>query len=145
MEDRTGKAWRWTLASLWTVLFLYLLVAFNPSNFPLVSLASSWSCKLGLPPHTLFKVGHVCGYMLWVFLWCGVLSGGYRAPLPKYAWIWLPIGIFVLAAVPEWLQSFNPKRHPAWLDVGYNTAGALIGLGIRQLAVRKKPEPQAAR
>jgi len=136
-DDRKGRMLRWVLALLWSTVFLYLLIAFNPTGSKLASLAGSWSARLGLPPGLLFKAGHVFGYVLWIFLWCGVVSGGYRRPLPRWSWVWIPLGIFLLAAIPEGLQGLNPARHPAWMDVGYNALGAVIGLGIRLVVVRE--------
>lgn len=132
---------RWVLAILWSITFLYLLVVFSPSGSDLAAFAGSWSQRLGLPPGSFFKAGHVMGYVLWVLLWSGVISEGYRRPLPRGVLPWLPVLLFLLVAVPEALQNLNPGRHPCWLDVGYNGTGALIGLGSRLLIVR---EAQAA-
>jgi hypothetical protein len=143
VEDRTASNLRWTLALLWTSVFLYLLVALNPADSEFVSLAGSWSQLIGLKPGALMKVGHVAGYVLLVVLWCGALSTGYRERLPRKTHIWLLISILLLAAATEALQGLNPNRHPAWLDVGYNVLGALIGFGLRQLLVRKEAKPHA--
>jgi len=131
-----GSFIRWFLASMWSVLFLYGLVVLRPSEAALVSLANSWSQQLGLPPGSLAKIAHVAGYVLWVFLLCGVIGGGYRQPLPRSFLPWLPVLLFLLVAVPEGLQRLNAERHPSWMDVGFNTIGVIIGLGLRLLLVR---------
>jgi len=78
-----GTFIRWFLAIMWSVLFLYGLVVLKPGEAALVSLANSWSQRLGLPPGSLAKIAHVAGYVLWVFLLCGVIGGGYRQPLRR--------------------------------------------------------------
>ncbi len=133
-----GKPARWFLAVLWSVLFLYLLVMLKPSDAPLVALANSWSQLLGLPPGSLSKMAHVAGYVVWVILWCGVIAGGYLRPLPRAFLPWLLVLLLLMLAIPEGLQRLNPERHPSWMDVGFNTIGAVIGLACRHMLVRWK-------
>jgi len=135
---RRDKFVRWFLAIAWSVLFLYLLIVFSPSGTRLASLAGSWSQMLGLPPGTLFKLGHVGGYLVWILLWCGVLAKGYRRPLPRAVLPWLPMVVLIMAALPEGLQRLNPDRHPTWMDVGYNSIGAVVGLALRVVVVKRK-------
>jgi hypothetical protein len=133
-DRRGGAPTRWLLALLWTFVFVYLMVAFDPSESLLYDMARSWSGMLGLPPGSLLKAGHVIGYVLWAFLWSAIPAGGYRKPLPrKHLW-WLLVGVFVVAGTTEALQNLRPGvRHPSWSDVGLNLLGGLLGLLFRQL------------
>jgi VanZ family protein len=50
----------------------------------------------------------------------------------------LPVARIVLAALAlltEGLQFFAIDRHPRWLDVGIDMAGALAGVGLIKLGV----------
>lgn len=46
------------------------------------------------------------------------------------------LAIFALGATLEGLQSFVPGRQPSVLDVGANTIGVLVGVGLAVLATR---------
>lgn len=41
--------------------------------------------------------------------------------------------LLVLALLTEGLQSFAIDRHPRWVDVGIDVAGALVGVGLVKL------------
>ncbi len=67
------------------------------------------------------KSAHAFAYgVLWTLWW---LATGRRA--------WLALAITVGYAISdEWHQTFVPGRHGQWFDVGVDTTGALIALGL---------------
>jgi hypothetical protein len=81
-------------------------------------------------PSDLFvkKGGHMLGY-------AGLaLADWYGLRFNKRLW-WLALLLtLIFAASDEFHQSFVPGRHPSWVDIlGFDGAGALIGLGVANL------------
>jgi VanZ family protein len=54
------------------------------------------------------------------------------------AWPWhrVLLAALFLALASEALQFFATDRHPRWLDVGIDMAGAVVGLGLVMVRVR---------
>ena len=77
-----------------------------------------------------------------------VLFGGMAAlaaarPL-QWRWQWVLLAALALALLTEGLQFFALDRHPRWLDVGIDMAGAALGVALGGLstdATRPKPRP----
>ena len=88
-------------------------------------------------PWVSLRAGHVLGFGVLALLiqpllvYHRVLARPYRS---------LAILIFVtaFAATDEIHQSFVPGRHPAWLDLGYDALGALIGVLTWELVILGK-------
>ena len=47
-----------------------------------------------------------------------------------WPWYRVLLAALFLALVSEALQFFATDRHPRWLDVGIDMAGAVVGLGV---------------
>ena len=86
------------------------------------------------------KGGHTTGYALLAIACFFALYGDFKN-VTRSAVLSLCISI-VYAASDEFHQSFTPDRFPSVIDVGIDTAGAIIGIGIavfvRQLGVRSE-------
>jgi VanZ family protein len=84
------------------------------------------------------KGGHMTGYAL-LAIACFFAAYGDFKNVTRSAVLSLCISI-VYAASDEFHQSFTPDRFPSVIDVGIDTAGAIIGIGIavfvRQLIVK---------
>jgi len=84
------------------------------------------------------KGGHMTGYAL-LAIACFFAAYGDFKNVTRSAVLSLCISV-VYAASDEYHQSFTPDRFPSVIDVGIDTAGAIIGVGIavfvRQLGVR---------
>lgn len=78
------------------------------------------------------KSGHMFVFgVLAVLLWHALWSAGLRWSI---VWAWL--GAALYAASDELHQSFTVGRHPSPVDVGIDSAGALIGLVAAVVALR---------
>ena len=51
-------------------------------------------------------------------------------------WIVILLVSIVYGVIDELHQSFVPGRVPSWIDLGYDTLGALVGLITVELAIR---------
>lgn len=74
------------------------------------------------------KGAHAFGYALLGAAYAHALNPGRR---PTRGQAVLAIGLAALyAASDEWHQSMTPGRHPAWMDVGIDMAGAAVGVSV---------------
>lgn len=74
------------------------------------------------------KGAHAFGYALLGAAYAHAVSPGRRPTLGNAV---LAVGLAALyAASDEWHQSFTPGRHPAWMDVGIDAAGAAVGVSM---------------
>lgn len=62
-------------------------------------------------------------------MFAGMAAVAYARPT---AWPWHRVLLVALclALISEALQFFATDRHPRWLDVGIDMAGAVVGLGV---------------
>jgi VanZ family protein len=92
--------------------------------FALSSITSQELPNFGLWDLLVKKGGHMLGYgLLALAYWYGIR-------LEKRRW-WLALLFTLLyAATDEFHQSFVLGRHPSPVDVGIDTVGAAIALGI---------------
>jgi VanZ family protein len=79
---------------------------------------------------TLFKKSaHAAAYAtLWVFWWLALRRRAWPALL-------LTVGY---AFLDEWHQTFVPGRHGRLFDVGIDTAGALLAMGLSRLPLIRR-------
>ena len=80
------------------------------------------------------KGGHMTGYAL-LAIACFLAAYGDTKNMARCAVISLCISI-VYAASDEYHQSFTPDRSPSVIDVGIDTAGAIIGASIAAFITR---------
>lgn len=117
------------LAAMMAALIAYAsLYPFTGWRVPGVS---PWSfLALPWPPYwTGFDLtANLLGYMpLGALLFGGLVRSG-RRPLRAFAWT--VAAAAALSFVLELLQNYLPQRIPSNLDLGLNTAGALVGAGV---------------
>ena len=108
-------------ASRWLPLLAWAAVIFWLSATPNLRVASADNVDF-----IVRKAGHMCAFGILAILFWRVLapSGLRRAAVWGLAWV-LTVAY---AATDEFHQSFTRGRHPSPVDVGIDTAGALIGL-----------------
>jgi len=82
------------------------------------------------------KGGHMTGYAL-LAIACFFAAYGDFKNVTRSAILSLCISI-VYAASDEFHQSFTPDRFPSVIDVGIDTAGAIIGVGIAAFVANKR-------
>jgi len=82
------------------------------------------------------KGGHMTGYAL-LAIACFLAAYGDTKNMVRCAIISLCISI-VYAASDEYHQSFTPDRFPSVIDVGIDTAGAIIGAGMAAFITRRR-------
>ena len=82
------------------------------------------------------KLFHFGSFALWAFLLGSALAGNCLQAVTKRAYLVFALAALIFVWLPEVLQTLNPDRHPAWLDVGINFAGALLGAAAQFLLVR---------
>ena len=76
-------------------------------------------------------------------LFGGMAALAVARPL-AWRWQWVVLAALALALLTEGLQFFANARHPRWLDVGIDMAGALLGVAVAGLsagATGLKPRP----
>ena len=67
-------------------------------------------------------------------IFAGMAAVAYARPM-GWSWHRVLLAALCLALVTEGLQFFAIDRHPRWVDVGIDMAGALMGLGwVRWIA-----------
>jgi VanZ family protein len=83
--------------------------------------------------YVIRKAAHVTEYAVLAVLLVAALNRTFRLCPP--AWSWRRAGLAlvvcgVYAVSDEWHQSFEPTRYASWRDVGFDLAGATLGLGV---------------
>lgn len=76
----------------------------------------------------LRKIAHFCEFMALGVLF-GCLYGMLREKILGTVTLSLACG-FIVACVDETIQIFSPGRGPSFLDVGLDTCGAAVGIGL---------------
>ena len=84
------------------------------------------------------KGGHMTGYAL-LAIACFFATYGDFKNVTRSAILSMCISI-VYAASDEFHQSFTPGRFPSVIDVGIDTAGAIIGVGIAAFVAKVRSE-----
>lgn len=114
---------RWTTRFALTGVLMALLL---PADT--IGQMSAWVWSLlpefgdSPPGQTGSGIGHVV-----MFTVIGFLFGRLR---PVIGWPSLAVFLTVLVVLTEVLQHLSPGRHPSLLDVGFNTTGVVLGLGL---------------
>jgi VanZ family protein len=119
METKSNINWltRWGPAIVWMGAIFYFS-ATPSSGLPYFGSVDFW----------VKKSGHFLGYTVLglTYLW----GLGIRKR-PAY-WMAFVMAI-AYAFTDEFHQTFTPGRHPALMDVGIDSSGALLGLGMTYL------------
>jgi len=85
------------------------------------------------------KGGHMAGYAL-LGIACFLAAYGDNKKIARSVILSLCVSI-VYAASDEFHQSFTPGRSPSIMDVGIDTVGAIIGIGITIFIIKKRRRP----
>ena len=88
------------------------------------------------------KGGHITGYAL-LGIACFLAAYGDNKKITRSVILSLCVSI-VYAVSDEFHQSFTPGRSPSIIDVGIDTVGAIIGIGITILIIKKRRRPHAS-
>lgn len=98
-----------------------------------------WSLLPGFKESDPRQAGSGAGHVV-MFTVIGFLFGRLR---PVIGWPSLAVFLTALVVLTEALQHLSPGRHPSLLDVGFNTTGVILGLGLlaaaRALGVAPEP------
>lgn len=68
-------------------------------------------------------------------LFAGMAALAVARPI-ALCWQWVLLAALALALITEGLQVFAIDRHPRWLDVGIDMAGAFLGVSLSGLGAR---------
>lgn len=127
--------WRWLIWLIYVVVWTWALLLPEPGEFARFLLLGRGEVipgpSLEVRQHLLefmqsflFSKGlHVTAYAL-----LGVLSAWLRVR-GRSRWL-LVVFMSLHAMATEFLQGFEPSRHPSWRDVGLDHLGFLLGMGL---------------
>jgi VanZ family protein len=111
---RNWHRWLWTLALvLWTVA----LTTPQPAQATQAALPDDSERYLA------HKAAHVGVYAAFV------ASAGLLGVFGWTRWLF-PLGMIGHGMLTEYIQTFVPGRYGCWADVGFDTSGVLLGLGL---------------
>ncbi|MGB4584790.1 MAG: VanZ family protein [Rhodoferax sp.] len=108
------------------LLLLQVLLLFVGTQMP-----GALRAELEASMHSPWSLSSWAHFVIFV----GMAAVAYARPM---AWPWhrVLLAALFLALVSEALQFFATDRHPRWLDVGIDMAGAVVGLGLVMVRVR---------
>jgi VanZ family protein len=99
----------WWLAGAWVLVGIVVFLSLLP----------------GLPPvavHVSDKLGHTLAYLTLTLWFCGMY--------PRSRYVQVLLGLLLLGASLELIQSTLGSRSGDWLDLGANAAGIGLGIGL---------------
>ncbi len=127
--------WRWLIWLIYVIVWTWALLLPEPGEFARALLLGQGEGTPGpglevrerllefLQSFLFSKALHVTAY-----LGLAVLSAWPKVP---GRWRWLLVVFMSLHGMAtEYLQGFEPSRHPSWRDVGLDHLGVLLGMGL---------------
>ena len=116
------KNWFWC----WGPALFMMAVIFTASSFPSHDLPN-----FGLWDRLVKKGGHATGYALLALAYLRGLTNGARPTRRQMLFAILLAGAY--GATDEFHQRFSAGRTPSPMDVGIDTLGAAVGVGVWEL------------
>ena len=123
------------MALYWAPLLACMAAIFVASSLSGSTVSGPVTATPGPSPSYKLAIAHVVEYAVLSAL-AFRLFASYDVRPGVRLWGATLLLAIVYAATDELHQAFVPGRVPAWVDIGYDSAGALIGLMAAELLVR---------